>query len=318
MARPGGRSIVTILLFCLPCATALARTAEKLCEHSPSSLPSRAANAPTGSAFARQLRGLTDDQREDAILRELLQGNVPQFLRRLAPVTLHGASATGKALELTVCVAPDYVAIGSDEDFLSMPMRLQTALVFAQRYGFTLPTSKLVDAIYAQARVHFRPQPLPASGEMRTTRYYQHHDELVQEQRLALAAPLDELVAGNKKDLVLTNRLWTQPTRVAIYGWHRADGKPIQPLSTVHGARYADYSHGIRLVLAKAYLNGQPQSLLALLQSAETAPLVSTEGPIRRAGALVQRLTNPSPRPLTRVSYSSGTPSDSSHDSARP
>jgi hypothetical protein len=318
MGRPGRNSIVTVLFFCLPCATAFAGATENLCKTSPPTLPSRAANAQTGSAFASRLRGLTDDQREDAILSELLKGNIPQFLRRLAPVTLQGRASSGEELELTVCVAPNYVAVGSDDDFLFMPMRLRTALVFAQRYGFTLPTPKLVDAIYAQARIHFRPQPLPASDQMRTTRYYQHHDELVQEQRLELAAPLDELVAGNKKDLVLTNRLWTNPARVAIYGWHREDGRPIQPLSTVHGARYADYSHGIRLVLAKAFLNGEPQSLLALLQNAQTASLVSTEGPIRRVSDLVQMLEAQTVRPLTPVSYSSGSLSDNSHGYARP
>ena len=50
------------------------------------------------------------------------------------------------------------------------------------------------------------------------------------------------LTAGPRKDLVLTSRLWLDPGKVAIYGWHRARGAPIQPLSTVHGAGYADYS----------------------------------------------------------------------------
>ena len=35
-------------------------------------------------------------------------------------------------------------------------------------------------------------------------------------------------------------KLYEFPDRVAIYGWHRPDGRPIQPLSTVHGFRYAD------------------------------------------------------------------------------
>jgi hypothetical protein len=38
---------------------------------------------------------------------------------------------------------------------------------------------------------------------------------------------------------------------VAIYGWHKPDGKPVQPLYTGHVNWYVDYSHGIRLVWRK-------------------------------------------------------------------
>ncbi len=40
-----------------------------------------------------------------------------------------------------------------------------------------------------------------------------------------------KLIAGHKKDVVITNRLLTMPKRVAIYGWHRPNGSPIQPLA---------------------------------------------------------------------------------------
>jgi hypothetical protein len=63
-----------------------------------------------------------------------------------------------------------------------------------------------------------------------------------------------------------TNRPWSNPGRVAIYGWHRPDGNPIQPLNTVHGIRYADYSQGVRLVSDTAYVGGKATPLLTLLQ----------------------------------------------------
>ena len=47
------------------------------------------------------------------------------------------------------------------------------------------------------------------------------------------------------------------PGKIAIYGWHRLNGAPIQPLSTVHGACYADYSHGIRLVSETVLVDGK-------------------------------------------------------------
>ncbi len=79
---------------------------------------------------------------------------------------------------------------------------------------------------------------------------------------------------------MLTNRLLGKPDRVAIYGWHQHDGRPIQPLSTVHGARYADYSHGVRLVSATAFVGGEPRPLLEVLEDRQLAALVSDEGPI--------------------------------------
>jgi hypothetical protein len=106
---------------------------------------------------------------------------------------------------------------------------------------------------------------------------------------------LGALTAGDKKDLVLTNRLWNNLDRVAIYGWHRQDGNPIQPLSTVHGARYADYSHGVRLISDTAYVDGKAESLMALLQNAQLAPVLSDEGRIRNPTDLINTLSTQVP-----------------------
>ena len=250
----------------------------------------RPAGAPTGSEFVKQIEGMSDDERESAILEQALSGNFPTFLRHTKPVSLTGYSADGKPVSVTLCVAPDYLAIGSDSDYLYVPMRLKTAIAVADRYNSVLPTPKIVDAIYEQARVHLQPQPLPAGDTMRTTGYYWHHSEIVREQRESAGAPLGALTAGDKKDLVLTNRFWSHLARVAIYGWHHPDGQPIQPLSTVHGSRYADYSHGVRLVSGVAEVNGVATSLLDDLQNPKLAPVLSDEGAIPNARELLRIL----------------------------
>ena len=256
-------------------------------------IPPRASAAPGGQAFARQVAEMTEDEREAAIYTQLMAGNVPTFLRRRLPVQLSAEQTDGSVVEATVCVAPDYLAIGSDSDYLFVPMRLGTALAVAARYGDVLPTRRLVDAIYAQAPVHLAPQPLPASDAMRTTAYYWHHNQEVRQQRSLFAAALGTLTAGDKKDLVLSNRLWNFPGRVAIYGWHEPDGQAIQPLSTVHGARYADYSHGVRMISNIAYIGGVARPLLKLLTDPEAANLFSDEGAIPKLGELLTRLTQP-------------------------
>ena len=65
------------------------------------------------------------------------------------------------------------------------------------------------------------------------------------------------LIAGIKKDIILTDRLEQnyKPNRVAIYGWHKLDGKPIQSIYTGHVNWYVDYSHGVRLIYNKVLIN---------------------------------------------------------------
>jgi hypothetical protein len=244
-------------------------------------IPARSLQDLTGSQFVRHVATMDAREREQAIRDELAKGNLPEFLRRLVPVELQCQLAGGKKLIATIFVTPDYLAIGSDGDFLRIPMNLHSALAVAERFGFVLPTRKMVDAIYLQSRHRLVPQPLPAGDQMRSTQYYWAHNELIDDQEQALGARLGELVSGDKKDVVLSNRLAEHLGRIAIYGWHRGAGQPIQPLSTVHGANYADYSHGIRLVSRWALLDGKPELVRDILQDPSTAQALSDEGPIQ-------------------------------------
>jgi hypothetical protein len=223
---------------------------------------------------------MTAPEREQAILAEISKGNLPEFLRKLVPVELRGDSGTARNLAATIFVTPDYLAIGSDADFLRIPMNLHTAATIAERFGFVLPTRKIVDAIYLQSRYQLVPLPLLAGAQMRSTDYYWNHNEMIKDQVHAIGARLGELISGDKKDVVMTNRLTTHLGRIAIYGWHRGVGEPIQPLSTVHGANYADYSHGIRLISEWALVNGKLELVRNLLRDPSTAGILSDEGPI--------------------------------------
>jgi hypothetical protein len=241
----------------LECPTALVRE-----------VPARPGSAPKGSEFAAQVAGQEGASREAAIEQALLDGNVPAFLRRLKPVTLTARQSDGSEVTATLCVTPDYVAIGSDDDFLRIPADLHTATAVASRFGFILPTRKMVDAIYQQSEVHLSPQPMTPGPKMRSTAYYVTHNRHIMAQRGNLGVPL-----GRGK--------------IAIYGWHRLDGRPIQPLSTVHGAGYADYSHGIRLVSEVVFVNGEAISVYDVLQDPALAPLLSDEGTVDNLSELI-------------------------------
>jgi hypothetical protein len=278
-----------LVLSWLVCSLARTAIAGSPCEVD-ERIPPRPATAPSAGEFVRQIAGLETDAREGLILSQLFSGNLPKFLRRLVPITWNGQLPTGRQVKVTVCVAPDYLAVGSDDAFLFVPLTLSSALAVASRFGLVLPTTRIVDAIYQKAKVRLTPQPLPAGPEMRSTAYFNEHNHLILDQRSQLGAPLGELTSGYKKDLVLTPRLWAKPERVAIYGWHRSDSEPIQPLSTFHGARYADYSHGVRLVGSTAWIDGVPHSIFDVLEDRDLAWALSDEGPISRPRDLVQML----------------------------
>ena len=249
-------------------------------------IPPRAPQALTGSQFAESVSSMDRQQRECAILDQLTEGNLPGFLRKLAPVRLNGEVPSGGTLTATIFVMPEYLAIGSDSDFLRIPMNLHTATAIADRFRFVLPTKKMVDAIYHQSTCRFTPQPLPAGPQMTSTGYYRHHNVMIDGQSHTRGFPVGALASGHKKDVVLTNRLASNPGRIAIYGWHRETGEPIQPLSTVHGANYADYSHGIRLIGAMAMIEGQLHSVQEVLRDVMFAKVLSDEGVLRVSTAL--------------------------------
>jgi len=268
--------------------TASLNDSEHICKPSlTEAIPNRTLDAVDASGFVATARELSGEKREALILDQLMTGNVPGFLRQLHPVTFKGKKRNGGAeTTITLCVTLDYLAVGSDRDFLRVPIGMNTAMSVAERFGFALPTTRIVDAIYAQADGHLVPGPMTPGPQMTSTDYFSRHNRLVERQRRAKGVSLGALMAGHKKDLVLTNRLRSKPGRVAIYGWHRPGGKSIQPLSTAHDAEYADYSHGVRLVSVTAYVNGEERTLYDVLEDPQLASLISKEGRIPDAAQL--------------------------------
>jgi hypothetical protein len=239
-----------------------------------STLPPRPVGAPGGAAFMQSLVGLDRDEREKAVLRELKSANIPDFLRHLVPITVKATDAEGHEHAAVYQVMPDYLAIGSDRDFVRIPMNPHTAQAFCDAFGFVLPTPKMVDDIWLQATSKIIPQPLTQSREDPLT--FLAHNRMIEDQ--ITGQYLGELRAGHKKDVVITNRLNERPKRIAIYGWHFPSGEPIQPLTTVHVDWYVDYSHGIRPVKGTIKVDGADMPYQAVLRDPNLHVLLSNEG----------------------------------------
>jgi hypothetical protein len=256
-------------------------------------LPPRQASAETGSAFLARTESFEKSAFEDAVFEAIAAGNVPPFERVLLPVAFTEA---GRAA--VVHVLCDYLAIGSDEDFLRMPMSAATAQRIANLVDCVLPTRKLVDVIYKKASGKLPPSFIEGGPDLSHREdFVIHHTEL-EAQRAKRRLPLGALTAGDKKDIVITNRLTKKEDRVAIYGWHRDDGTPIQPLSTVHGRRYADYSHGVRLVDQRMTLDGAEHRVADVLRDATLSGVLSDEGPLE---VVSYPTTLPPPQPSKKT-----------------
>jgi hypothetical protein len=236
----------------------------------------RPAAATRGARFMAEVASMTLTNRETRITQEVLGGNVPGFLRTFIPITVT-ATIGGTPTTATYYVAPDYVCIGHNDDFVRIPMTPLIAQPIADALGCLLPTRKMVNDIYAQATVKLAPQPISPSyvDIMLATTFYRHH-ELVESQRQGYA--LGPLIGGIKKDVVITPLLASNPGKVAIYGWHQLNGVPIQPLYLGHEKSYVDYSHGIRLVRNQMLVNGQVMSVADVLADPNLNVLLSDEG----------------------------------------
>ncbi|MGC9365246.1 MAG: hypothetical protein ACP5FZ_11855 [Fidelibacterota bacterium] len=243
----------------------------------PVSIPDRRTDALSGTQFITRIVNDALYSREQKIQAQILAGNFPDFLRNLITIKSEFYDLNGIAHTVEYDVMPDYLAIGSTEDFYRMPMTPQTAQAIADSFGCILPTRKLVDDIWKHATVRLDPFPYPWTEESTKVPRFRDHSSVIDSARIATGGELGELIAGIKKDVVICNALKTNPGKVAIYGWHYPSGNPIQPLYAGHSDQYVDYSHGIRLVNAVVRVDGVAMRAQNILRDSVLYKLLSDE-----------------------------------------
>jgi hypothetical protein len=235
----------------------------------------------SGGSFIKSIAGYDHKKREDATAEALLAGNVPTYMREFVDVSLTFADSTGVGRKLTFRVLPDYLTVGTDSDKIRMPLWPLTAQRIADAWNCVLPTTKLVTIIWNAAN-KLSPQPWgpPYDETMQDTNRFVIHDKRIDDSIKKSGFDERQLLAGHKKDVVLTKMLVNKPKSVAIFGWHQLNGKNIQPLYLGHSATYTDYSHGIRLVSRDCLLDDQPDDLTRIMQDKTVSMSVSSEGPL--------------------------------------
>jgi hypothetical protein len=259
-------------------------------------LPPRTPTALSGTEFIAKITPLDLRQRENEIFTQITSGNVPNFLRNLCSIQVTNV-VSGRTNCATFYATPDYLAVGSDDDYFLTPISPYTAQKIANIAGCSLATPKMVDDIYAAASVKLAPSPILPSAAMTTIPVFSNHNAIVKSQRAEYLKdfPLGALVAGHQKDVVISAVLASAPGKVAIYGWHRTNGAPIQPLYLGHAATWVDYSQCTRLVQNQMLVNGTNTTIGQVLADPVLSAFLSDEGPITNPRYQTNQLpSNPS------------------------
>lgn len=129
-------------------------------------------------------------------------------------------------------VAPEYIS----------PVGIGEAVRIAADAECELPSPGLVDAIWQAADLKLAPLPRAHNGtvaQMASEAVY--HDQIERIYR-QIAGREYTLLAGTHKDVCAVDG------KVGLYGWHRLNGRVIQPFYTGHATAWKDYSQGLRLV----------------------------------------------------------------------
>lgn len=237
-------------------------------------IPSRDPGAVTGSSWIQTNMDLIGSVRENNILQEFLHGNIPDFLRNFSSVTVSDGTNS-----ISYLVISDVLSIGSNEDYVRMPMNPHTAQAIADKYDCTLPTRKMVNDIWKNSANKLEPKPWgpPFDADMEKTHRIGTHNATIQAQLAGLDTTA--LTSGHKKDVIIDKQLLINKHNVGIYGWIYPNGQPIQGLNcTSHSDIYSDYSHGIRLIANDVMVNGNVMRIKDVFADSKLSSLISDEG----------------------------------------
>jgi hypothetical protein len=103
------------------------------------------------------------------------------------------------------------------------------------------------------------------------------HNAHIEKQLNEAGGRYGQMVAGIKKDVIISSRIAERTDRVVIYGWHRPDGSHIQPVYSGHVWWYVDYSHGIRFMNRQVLLDGRPADVREILVDPVLFRILSNE-----------------------------------------
>jgi hypothetical protein len=241
--------------------------------------------------------------REDAMVSQLLAGNLPEWLQKWITIRVSKNDATP---EVTVRVLPDYLCVGNDTDYRHVPLDPQSAQRVADSYGAMLPTAKICHAIWRRTPWSHavRAIQLPELQKKANQKFAQDSTAAFDAHSLAIQAFMKdkgmsrgELVAGHKKDVVLAVAGKYNPKTISFHGFYFGEN-PAEPCLEGGGLRpncnkelpavsahpegwghFSDYSQGVRLIHPQMTIDGSIHLVADVLKDKKLSTLIA-EGPI--------------------------------------
>jgi hypothetical protein len=265
------------------------------------SFPKRASSV-TGEAFMKSIAGdkrpADWQKREDAMVEQLLAGNIPRWLQQWVTVRVSLNDATP---DVKVRVLPDYLCVGTDDNFRHLPLDQQSAQRVADAFTAILPTAKICHAVWrrtpweraiAAITLPTIQKKAGRNFDQNSTAAYDAHSLAIQDEMKRKGITPGQLVAGHKKDVVLASH--ANRERIAFHGFYF--GKyPVQPCGNSPGpscnremptqahpeglGHFSDYSQGVRLVHPQMTIDGTMHLVSDVLKDTKLSKLIA-EGPI--------------------------------------
>lgn len=234
----------------------------------------------TGTQAAKRLEKLTGVARDKAVLEMVDNGDVPRYIRKdwwkWVEVRRNGHT-------LRYLVAPDYFAVGTDDDPLRVPVRPETLQAIAEHYDAIIPSRRMIRDIEAAADTHIAfldvkgaPHKIPLDKITTWEAVIAANDMANDALEKEGVSPGDGIVIGYKKAVVSAPD--QDGSHVYIVGGNcnlpggkgcaKYHGVPayddkIQPPMNGHGVYWVDDSHGGVLVSTHgAKLDGKDVDLV--------------------------------------------------------
>ena len=260
----------------------------------------------TGTEFIKTISGDREpadwQAREDAMVAQLLAGNMPEWLQRWVSVRISKPDATPV---VKVRVLPDYLCVGNDTDYRHLPLDPQSAQRVADSFGALLPTAKICHRIWVRSWTRKVPAIQLPTLRKKVGRYFDQnsttafdaHSVAIQEEMKRQGISPGEVVVGHKKDVVLAVGAERHPNKISFHGFYL--GKypaepcydagnqpgpscdPERPITTHPEGlgHFSDYSQGVRLLHPKMKIDGKTYLVADVLKDTTLCTLIA-EGPI--------------------------------------
>jgi hypothetical protein len=243
-------------------------------------------------------------RRDSLTVRQILAGNVPDSLKYFKNIVfttdiVDSIPILRRKHRVEIQALPDYLSVGTNEDFIRMPMTPKAAIEIADSLYCSLPTAYLTDKIADAAEGSIDPFPFRPVKDRNCQPYvFEDSNNAINELFKVKGYHFGQLISGLKKDVILsykTNyyRKLTDEDSAAlaargynpdgisryetIYGWRLENGKNIQQSYSKHVNWYVDYSHGVRLIYRTIKIDGKTYDIYDVLQNPKLYRIISDE-----------------------------------------